>query len=187
MTQDLILNETAGFILENKENLKLAIQIERAMPEARKRLRERLIKEVVKALEGRFPEEDWRDNLHAGWDEGYAQLKLIINKIFSSTPEKAEIILGTDKENWSKVWVACYFRQSSQELPRIKQIVEELTGRGFTSDTNGRFGVYKYLNGDLRNWNEDQFLARIFDGDIAFDQIVSRISDELEELVKIPD
>ena len=55
MCEDVILDVTADFIRGSKTNLKLALQVERAMPF----VREHFVKATLHAVEERFPRTEW--------------------------------------------------------------------------------------------------------------------------------
>ena len=54
MSTDVILDETANFIMENEEHLNLAFRVEEVMP----RVRETLIREVLDGIKRSFSEGD---------------------------------------------------------------------------------------------------------------------------------
>lgn len=182
MTEDVIRDVTAEFIRSSQSNLKLALEVERAMPS----VREHYIREVLKAVEKRFPDPDWgvdRSKMHNVMAKN-ASLRLS-SSAWKTSQGDAAIWLGSDQSSWSNVWIGLYFTgEASRKDPTIEQKLNN-RNRGFKSDTwQGQPGVYKYLEGELRNWSGRQFLTRIISDDDGLDQIAKEISAELEELDK---
>ncbi len=183
MSEDVILDVTADFILDSKENLKLALEVERAMPT----VREHYVKTTLEVVAERFPGPEWTFDRSYMQDVMAKDAGLVLSSSAWKTSQGgAAIWLGSDKPNWENVWIGLYFTGGSQQkVETIKQTVEELTKSEFTFDeSKDEPGVYKYLEGELRNWSGRQFLTRIISDDDGLDQIAKEISAELEEVDK---
>ena len=184
MTEDVILDVTADFIRSSATNLKLALQVERAMPHVRKHL----IKAALVAVEECFPRMEWTMDRSAAQDVVAKGASLALRrKSWITNQGDAAIWLGTNQPYWKDVWIGLYFGgQSSQKLQPIEQTVAPLTNRGFCFEASeDQPGVWKHLDGELRDWSDERFLTRILDD--GPNRIASEISAELntiEEFVR---
>ena len=110
MANDVILDETADHIISDQESLALALWVEAAMP----RVRERLIRNVLEGVKGRFPapncvviECDGKDILKAN------QAWLTLRKQtwlhnFERSDQSTGIRLGTDGKEGGNVYIGLY-------------------------------------------------------------------------------
>lgn len=181
MTEDIIVDETAKFIRSSEANLKLALQVERAM----RSMREHFVKAALEAVVKRFRRREWtvdRSKLQDVMAE-YVYLSLS-SSAWMTDQDGAYIGLGSDKADWGKVWIGLWFTaKSSQEVRSIKEKVESLIGSEFRFHAStGYAGAYKYPDGELGDWSGERFLTRILED--GPDQIASEISAELKVLDK---
>ena len=181
MTEDVILDVTAYFIRSSKTNLKLALQVERAMPH----VREHLVRAALEAVEECFPLSEWSIDRPATQDVMAKEASLVLRREgWIANQGDAAIWLGTNYLGWTDVWIGLYFAgQSSQMLQPIEQTVAPLTNSGFRFDASeDQPSVWKHLDGELRDWSGERFLTRVLkDGP---GRIASEISDELKRIDK---
>lgn len=179
MTEEVILDVTADFIRSSATNLKLALQVERAMPHVRKHL----VSVALEAVEECFPRTEWTMDRSAMQDVVAKKASLVLRrKGWITNQDDAAIWLGTNQPYWKEVWIGLYFRgQSSQRLQPIERTVAPLTNRGFCFEASeDQPGVWKHLDGELRDWSDGQFLTRILDD--GPNRIASEISAELNKI-----
>lgn len=179
VTEDVILDVTADFIRSSKTNLKLALQVERAMPH----VREHLVRAVLEAVEECFPRTEWSIDRSAMQDVMAKKGSWVLRREGWKTNQgDAAIWLGTNYPSWTDVWIGLYFAgQSSQKLQPIEQTVAPLTNRGFRFEASEDLpGVWKSLDGVLRNWSGERFLTRILED--GPDRVASEISAELKKI-----
>ena len=181
MTEDVILDVTADFIRSSKTNLKLALQVERAMPY----VREHLVRAALEALEECFPRTEWTIDRSATQDVMAKEASLVFRREgWIANQGDAAIWLGTNQPCWKDVWIGLYFAgQSSQKVRPIEQTVTPLTNRRFKFEASAdQPGVWKHLDGELRDWSGERFLTRILESGPG--RIASEISAELKEIDK---
>ena len=94
----------------------------------------------------------------------------------------AAIWLGTNQPYWKDVWIGLYFAgRSSQKIRPIEQTLAPLTNRGFKFEASeDQPGVWKHLDGELRDWSGERFLTRILEDGPG--RIASEISAELKQI-----
>ena len=182
MTTDIVLNVTADFIRSSQSNLKLALQVERAMPY----VREHYVRAILGAIEERFPRPQWIIDRSCIQDVMAKNAALVLRSTAWSTyQDKASIWLSSDKPGWKSVWCGLYFTgRSWRKVQPVEQTMAPLTNSGHKVDEDEEDapGVYKYFDGELLDWSGEQFLARIpEDGPEA---IASEISAELKRINK---
>ena len=181
MTDDEILKVTVDFVRNSKTNLKLALQVERAMPY----VREHIVGVALEAVAECFPQPEWiidRSNMQSVMEKGASLV--LRRKAWTTNESEPAIWLGTDYPCWTDVWIGLYFAgQSSQRLQPIERTVAPLTNCGFEFDANkNQPGVWKHLDGELRDWCGERFLTRILED--GPDRTASEISDELKMIDK---
>lgn len=179
MTEDVILNLTADFILDNKSNLELGLQVERAMPH----VREQLVRAALKGVEECFPQTEWSIDRSKMLEVMAKQASLVLRrKTWITNQNNPTIWLGTDRPCWKSVWVGFYFtKRSSRSIQPLEQTMAFLAASGYDVDTpKDQEGAYKYFDGELSDWSGEQFLTRILDEGPS--QIASEISAELKQI-----
>ena len=179
MTEDVILDVTADFVRSSKTNLKLALQVERAMPY----VREHLVRAALEAVEECFPRTEWSIDRSATQDVMAKGASLVLRRTAWRTNQSAAAIwLGTKQSCWKDVWIGLYFAgQSSQKVQLIEQTVAPLTRSGFTFEASeDEPGVWKSLDAELRDWSGERFLTRLLEDGPG--RIASEISAELKEI-----
>ncbi len=179
MTEDVILDVTADFIRSSKTNLKLALQVERAMPS----VREHFVRATLEAVEGCFPRPEWIIDRSNVQDVMARRASLLLRrKAWTTNESDPAIWLGTNYPCWTDVWIGLYFAgQSSQGLQSIEKAVAPLTDSGFKFEASEEQpGVWKHLDRELRDWSGEQFLTSIMEDGPG--RIASEISDELREI-----
>ncbi len=177
MTEDVILDVTAEFIRSSKTNLKLALQVERAMPH----VREHLIKAALEAIEECFPRTEWTIDRSKMQDAMAKRASLMLRREgWTTNQSDAAIWLGTSQPCWRDVWIGLYFDgRSSRKVRHIEQTVAPLTNRGFWFEvSDGQPGVWKSLDAELRDWSGERFLTRLLEDGPG--RIASEISAELK-------
>lgn len=181
MTEDVILDVTADFIRSSEANLKLALQVERAMPS----VREHFVRAALDAVGDCFPGSEWSIDRSALQDVMARGAKLwLTSEAWTAYRDEAAIWLGSDQPGWKRVWIGLYFTGgSSRKVQPVEQTMAPLAKRGYAVEASeDEPGVYKYLTGELRDWSGEQFLTRsLKDGPGG---IASDISAELKELDK---
>jgi len=181
VTADIVLNVTADFIRSSQSNLKLALQVERAMPN----VRENYVRAILGAIEERFPRPKWTIDRSCIQDAMARNAGLAFrSSAWSTFQDKAYIWLSSDQPGWKSVWFGLYFTgRSWRKIQPVKQTMAPLTNSGHTVDASkDEPGVYKYFDRELRDWTDEQFLARILqDGP---DRIAFEISAELKKIDK---
>ena len=180
MTDDVIRDVTAEFIKGSKENLKLALEVERAMPS----VREHYVGEVLNAVEKCFREREWavdRSKMHNVMAKGASLV--FRREAWTANEGDPAIWLGSDKPNWGNVWIGLYFAgESSQKVQPIEQMVAPLTDSGYSVDpSEAAPGAYKYLKGELRDWSVEGFLTRFWEEN-GLGQIAEEIFAELKKI-----
>lgn len=181
MTEDVILDVTGDFIRSSAPNLKLALQVERAMPS----VREHFVRAALEAVEGCFPRTEWGIDRSEMPDAMAKRASLVLRREgWTTNRGDPAIWLGTNYPGWTDVWVGLYFAgQSLQKLKPIEHTVAPLTNIGFRFDASeDQPGVWKSLDGDLRDWSGERFLTRILEDGPG--EIASEISTELKEIDK---
>ena len=182
MTEDVILDVTADFVRSSKTNLKLALQVERAMPS----VREHFVRAVLGALEAYFPRPEWTIDRSALQDVMAKGAKLwLASEAWTTYQHETAIWLGSDQPSWKRVWIGLYFTGgSSRKVQPVEQSMAPLAESGYRVEASAdEPGVYKYLDGELRDWSGERFLTRsLEDGP---DGIASDIFAELKKLDKI--
>ena len=180
MTEDIILSVTAGFIQSSQSNLKLALQVERAMPY----VREHFVRAILEAIEKCFPRSEWTIDRSGIQDVMAKNAGLSLrSSAWSKYQAKASIWLSSDKPDWKNVWFGLYFTgRSWRKFESVEQTMAPLTNSGYAVDEADKDapGVFKYFDRELRDWSEEQFLARILED--GPDRIASEISSELKEI-----
>ena len=179
MTEDVILKVTADFVRSSKTNLKVALQVERAMPY----VREHLVREALEAVEECFPRTEWTIDRSATRDVMAKAASLVLRRTAWRTNQSDPAIwLGTDRQCWKDVWIGLFFAgQSSKKLQLIEQTVAPLTRSGFTFHAlEDGPGVWKSLDAELRDWSGERFLTRLLEDGPG--QIALEISSELKEI-----
>ena len=179
MTEDVILEVTADFVRSSKTNLKLALQVERAMPY----VREHFVRAVLEAVEEYFPRSDWSIERLATRNVMANRAGLVLRrKLWGTNRSDPAIWLCTDEPCWKAVWIGLYFHgQSSQKVQPVEQMVTPLTRGGFDFvDSKEEPGVWKHLDADLQDWSGERFLTRILEEGPG--RIASEISAELKEI-----
>ncbi len=181
MADDVILDVTADFVRSSETNLKLALQVERAMPQ----VREHFIRAALEALEKCFPRSEWSIDRSALRDVMAKRAKLwFTSETWTTYQDEAAIWLGSDQPSWKRVWIGLYFTGgSSRKVQPVEQTLAPLTESGYIVEASeDEPGVYKYLDGELRDWSGERFLTRsLKDGP---GEIASDISAELKDLDK---
>ncbi len=179
MTEDVILDVTADFIRSSKTNLKLALQVEKAMP----CVREHLVRAVLEAVEECFPRTEWNIDRSALQNVMAKEASLVLRReAWITKRSDTAIWLGTDPPCWKDVWIGLYFAGLPiQEVQFIEQRVAPLTRSGFTFHALEDVpGVWKSLDGELQDWGGERFLTRILDEGPG--RIASEISTELKQI-----
>ncbi len=177
MTEDVILDVTADFIRSSQANLKLALQVERAMPSVRKHF----VRATLKAVEECFPRTEWTIDRSALQNVMANRAKFLFrSNAWTTHQDDASIWLGSDQPGWKRVWIGLYFTgESSRRVQPVEKTMAPLTRRGHTLEaTQDAPGVYRYLDGELQDWSDERFLTRILED--GPDQIASEISAELK-------
>ena len=180
MTKDITLDVTADFVRSSQTNLKLALQVERAMPY----VREHFVRAALEAVEERLPRSEWHIDRSEMQDVMAKHAELLFrSKAWKTKQSEASIRLGTDKPGWKNVWIGLYFTgRLSQRVRKDEQMVAPLINNSFTfEDLEDRSGVYKRLDGELRDWSGEQFLTRMIPED-GPGRIAIEISAELKEI-----
>ena len=182
MTEDVILNVTADFIRSSQANLKLALQVERALPS----VREHFVRATLEAVEKCFPRPEWiidRSQIQTLMARNATLILRNKNWHIEGRNSETRITLGSDGRNWTSVWVGAYF--STPDFERVQQdgvIVPRIKSRGFSTETREDVPYFwRYLEGDLRDWSSERFMTEMSceDGQI---QIVSHVSAAIAEL-----
>ena len=182
MTEDIIVDETAEFIRSSETNLKLALQVERAMPS----VREHYVRVALDAVKKEFRPREWiideaetQDVMSKDAILGFRR------KAWRTNRSAPGIWLSSDKPNWESVWIGVSFTgESSGKVRSIEQTVARLVGHGFWPLTSDESGAYKYLNEELRDWSGERFLTKIAEEN-GPDQIASEICAELKKIDEI--
>lgn len=176
MTEDVILDVTADFIRSSESNLKLALQVERAMPQ----VKEHLVRAALEAVEECFPRTEWSIDRSATQDVMAKRASLVLRrKAWRTYQSDAAIWLGTDQPCWRAVWIGLYF--AGQKVQLIEQTVAPLTRSGFAFQASeDEPGVWKSLDAELRDWSGERFLTRLLEEGPG--RIASEISSELKEI-----
>jgi len=181
VTEDVILDVTADFIRSSETNLKLALQVERAMPS----VREHFVRATLEAVEERFPRPEWTIDRSAMQNVMAKGAKLwLTSETWTTHQDEAAIWLGSEQPSWTKVWIGLYFTGgSSRKIQPVEQTMAPLTESGYIVEASeDEPGVYKHLDGELRDWSDERFLTRsLKDGP---GEIASDISAELKDLDK---
>ena len=181
MTQDVILDVTADFVRSSEANLKLALQVERAMP----CVREHFVRATLKAVEECFPRSEWSIGRSEPQDVMAKGAGLVLRrKAWTTNQSDPAIWLGSDQPSWTDVWIGLYFSgQSSQKLQPIERTVAPLTNCGFRFDASeDQPGSWKCLDGELRDWSGERFLTRLLEDGPG--RIASEISAEMMKIDK---
>lgn len=108
MTEDVILDVTAEFIRSSQSNLKLALQVERAMPS----VRQHFVRATLEAVEECFPRPEWTIGRSQIQTLMAKDATLILrNKNWPIEGRNSEtcITLSSDGRNWTSVWVGAHF------------------------------------------------------------------------------
>ncbi len=178
MTDDVILDVTENFIKDSKTNLKLALQVERAM----RSVRESFVREALEAVKKGFRQQEWIIDESAMANKASLTFR---RKAWKTNRSDPTIWLGSDKSSWQSVWIGLYFAGGSLRKVRdIERKVARLTNSGFEfDDSKDTPGAWKYLDGDLRDWSGERFLTRASEKEGPA-QIASEVSDELKVLDK---
>lgn len=179
MTEDVILDVTADFIRSSKTNLKLALQVERALPS----VREHFVRVALEAVEERFSGSEWTvdqsgvQNVMAR----YAQLQFT-SSAWNSYRDEASIWLSSDQPGWKRVWTGLYFTgRSSRKVRPVEQTMEPLVDSGYTVQALEQApGAFKHLDGELQDWSGERFLTRILEDEPG--GIASEIATEMMKL-----
>ena len=162
MTEDVILDVTADFIRSSKTNLKLALQVERAMPS----VREHFVRATLEAVEECFPRPEWTIDRSAMQNVMARNAQLLFrSSAWKTYQDEASIWLGSDQPGWKSVWIGVYFTERS--LPKIQpveQTMARLANSGHTvEDSKDAPGAFKYLDREFRDWSGGQFLTRLLE------------------------
>ena len=176
MTEDIILDVTADFIRSSESNLKLALQVERAMPS----VREHFVRAMLEAVEEGFPRPEWTVDRSETQDVVARRASLVLRREGWITRQgDAAIWLGTNQAYWKDVWVGLYF--DGQKVQLTEQTVAPLTDSGFAFQASkDEPGVWKYLAGELKDWSGERFLTILLEEGPG--RIASEISSELKML-----
>lgn len=159
MTEDVILDVTADFIRSSNTNLKLALQVERAMPS----VREHFVRAALEAVEECFPRPEWTIDRSALQDVMAKGAKLwLTSEVWTTYQDEAAIWLGSDQPSWKRVWIGLYFTGGSlRKVQPVEQTMAPLVKSGYSVEASAdEPGVYKYLDGELRDWSGERFLTR---------------------------
>ena len=179
MTEDVLLDVTADFIRSSKTNLRLALQVERAMPS----VREHFVRATLEAVEECFPRPEWTIDQSAMQNvmEKNAQL-LLRSSGWETYQDEAAIWLGSDRPGWESVWIGLYFAgRSSQKVQPVEQTMARLANSGYTVEASQDApGAFKYLDRELRDWSGERFLTRLLDDGLG--GIASEISAEMMKI-----
>ena len=181
MTEDVILDVTADFIRSSESNLKLALQVERAMPS----VREHFVRVALEAVEECFPRPEWTIDRSRMQDVMARNAQLLLRSSdWKTYRDEASIWLGSDQPGWKRVWIGLYFTQrASPRVQPVKKTMARLANSGHTIEASeDEPGAYKYLEGELRDWSGERFLTRLLEDGPS--RIASEISDELKEIDK---
>ena len=179
MTEDVILDVTADFIRSSKTNLKLALQVERAMPY----VREHLVRAALEAVEECHPRAEWTIDRSATQDVMARKASLVLRrKAWTAYEDEASIWLSSDQPGWKRVWIGLYFtKRSSRKVQPVEQTMAPLAESEYTVDASEDApGAYKYLDGELRDWSGERFLTRILEEGPG--RFASEISTELKKI-----
>ena len=184
MTEDVILDVTADFVRSSETNLKLALQVERAMPH----VREHFVRAALEAVEERFPRSEWTIDQSAMQNvmARHAQL-LLRSSGWKTYRDEASIWLGSDQPGWKSVWIGLYFTErSSPKVQPVEQTMARFASSGYTVDASEDApGAYKYLNRELRDWSGERFLTRLLeDGPGGIASEISAEMMKIDELVR---
>ena len=144
-------------------------------------VREHFVRAMLEAVEKCFPQSEWTIDRsciqHVMAKNAGLSLR---SSAWSKYQAKASIWLGSDEPDWKHVWCGLYFTgQSWRKFQSVEQTMAPLTNSGYTVDEADKDapGVFKYFDRELRDWSEEQFLARILED--GPDRIASEISAEL--------
>lgn len=179
MTEDVILNVTADFIRGSETNLKLALQVERAMPQ----VREHFVRTALEAVEACFPRTEWTIDRSATQDVMAKNAQLLLrNSAWETYQDEASIWLGSDQPGWKSVWIGLYFSgRSSQKVQPAEQTMARLVNSGYTVEASqDPPGAFKYLDRELRDWSDERFLTALLDDGLG--RIASQISAEMMKI-----
>ena len=184
MTEDVILDVTADFIGNSQSNLKLALQVERAMPY----VRERSVRAALEAVGECFSPSEWTIDRSAMQNVMAKNAQILLRSCgWKTYQDEAAIWLGSDRPGWKSVWIGLYFTgRSSQKVQPVEQTMARLANRGYTVEaTEDAPGAFKYLDQELRDWSGERFLTRLLeDGPGAIASEISAEMMKIDEFVK---
>ena len=179
MTEDVILDVTAEFIRSSESNLKLALQVERAMPS----VREHFVRATLEAVEERFPRSEWTIERSALQTVMARNTELSLrNSAWKTYWDEASIWLGSDQPDWKSVWIGLYLtNRASPRVQPVELTMARLANIGYTVNASEDApGAYKYLDRELRDWSGERFLTRLLKE--GANRIASEISAELKKI-----
>ncbi|MCY4586902.1 MAG: hypothetical protein OXB98_12765 [Bryobacterales bacterium] len=180
MSTDVILDETANFIMENEEHLNLAFRVEEAMP----RVRETLIREVLDGIKRRFSEGDCEIIEFYNKDISATQARLILRSKDwpkSVNVDETGVQLRTDKSNWSDVYIWLYIpKELTEKISKRQDLMEELNELRKSRENSETPLHWDHLSDDLRNWSSEKFLRRALKSKSR-----ERMVDEITDLLKV--
>ena len=179
MTEDVILDVTADFIRSSQSNLKLALQVERAMPS----VREHFVRATLEAVEECFPRPEWTIDRSAMQNVMARNVQLLLrSSAWETYRDETAIWLGSDQPGWERVWIGLYFSgRSSQKVQPAEQTMARLVNSGYTVEASQDApGAFKYLDRGLRDWSDERFLTGLLDDGLG--EIASEISAEMMKI-----
>lgn len=186
MSNEIILDETANFIMENEEHLNLAFRVEEAMP----RVRETLIRKVLDGIKGHFPEGDWEifEPRDKNILDRHARL-VLRKKAWPKTAGDNEtgIQLRADANNWD--WVYIGLRISNKIEEKIKEQTElekelaVLRSEEPKHKSESGLPMWNYLkdcSNIPRDWSKEDFLQKALNSS-SYESLVSELTALVEE------
>ena len=170
MSNDVILDATVKFIMEDVEHLNLAFRVEEAMPH----VRETLVREVLDDIKEHFSGGEWKIFPWANKEQ------LTLRE--QSWPESIEhdltgIELGSDRSGWGKVYVGLHISDNVlKKIEKEQNLSKKLNELKTYKDLEWPLH-WKYLCGELEDWRGEKFLERALQ---STEKIVSEVTDQLK-------
>lgn len=192
MSDTVITETTADYILGSLDNLELALTIEKALSI----VRERLIRKTLGAMKVQLEERCGR----SAWDVRVAPDDLIMKRHAFLTLRKKGwnwtdknwpmgVAVAADRDDWEDVYitVACYEQDASYNKEDFEKAVRGAKGvfrdePKFEPQASG-CPAWQWLENDLRNWSSREFLTQARTS-AGVEKIAEDLAKRLEILAK---
>ena len=176
MSNDVILEATVDFIMENEKHLNLAFRVAEAVP----RVREKLLRKVLDGIKGHFLVGDWEILTPYDKNIGASNARLLLRGNDwpkSANDDETGIQLITEGSYWSDVFIGLRLseklRKKIEGQPELKKKLNKLK----TCEDPKWPLRWEYLRSDLRDWRGEKFLERALQSP---EQIVGEVTDQLK-------